>query len=62
MKNGGWIITWSKTEPETDDEVLKVSLLLYISMYRLNSNPRTPPTEKGAGRQVEGIGFEAREG
>lgn len=35
------LATWSETEPETDDEVLKVSLLLYISMYRLNSNPRT---------------------
>ena len=53
------LATWSKTKPETDNEILKVCYRIYLCIVSILT-PECAPTEKGAGRQASGISFEAR--
>ena len=55
------LATWSETEPETDNEILKVCYRIYLCIVSILT-PECAPTEKGAGRQASGISFDAREG
>ena len=55
------LATWSKTEPETDNEILKVCYRIYLCIISILTL-ECAPTEKGAGRQAGGIGFKVREG